>query len=162
MFQQIQLNHFPIFVSSVVLANHKAQNIRILSYGWWSSMNRIQILSRNQVCNSLRAMVLNQLPSQLPCPFYLFSSTWLFGTSYFHQGQPSCHGAHGARFALVDYSELMNSKRSPCWIPDTAYRGMTLQQLHEVLGFMGHQAASLPRGEAEKPCGKPTNQRLLN
>lgn len=43
-------------------------------------------------------------------------------------------------FALVDYSELMNSKRSPFWIPDTAYRGMTLQQLHEVLGFMGHQA----------------------
>jgi len=43
-------------------------------------------------------------------------------------------------FALVDYSELMNSKRSPTWIPDTAYRGMTLHQLHEVLGFMGHQA----------------------
>ena len=23
----------------------------------------------------------------------------------------------------MDYSELMNSKRSPTWIPDTAYRG---------------------------------------
>lgn len=54
-------------------------------------------------------------------------------------------------FALVDYSELMNSKRSPCWIPDTAYRGMTLQQLHEVLGFMGHQAFAWHEARRHSP-----------
>ncbi|CAK9106977.1 unnamed protein product [Durusdinium trenchii] len=54
-------------------------------------------------------------------------------------------------FSVVDFGELANSRGTPCWIPDTAHRGMTLHQMHRVLHFMGHQAFAWHEAHRDSP-----------
>ncbi|CAJ1403558.1 unnamed protein product [Effrenium voratum] len=44
-----------------------------------------------------------------------------------------------ATFCCLDFEDLVPHPE-PCWIPDTALRGISLLQLHRVLRFVGHKA----------------------